>query len=271
MKIIENIDDEIKNSINIHEIVLNKVLNENYIFIIGNKGPLLDFIEEGQLSAEPLQINGEKMLSPTREGEFHYTYFIMKDENLREYIEYITKDSEDIGQVDVNKLVGISFQRLKNRGFGMNFLSIKEKEYNVINVEEKVDMAFPIPTEKDVNECDKMMTDILSNPERAIEIYKKMKFGLCEYESNDTKALKKNDIKTKMITYNVKGLEDLDKSIEAENIMEMNNIKIEDTETAIDDFPWKRRIQVPAIQVDDAIKILRDKNLEIVSVEDDIE
>lgn len=265
MRIIENIDDEIKNSINIHEMVLDKVLNNNYIFIIGDKKSLLDFIDEGRLSAEPLQINGENMLSPTREGEFHYTYFIKKDENLKEYIEYITKGNEYVDKVDINKLVGISFQTLKNGMFGMNFLSVKEKEYNIKNVEERVNMTFPIPTEKDIREFDRVMADILSNPEKTMEAYKR----LFDIYKDDIEESKKGYTKTKTITYYIKGPEDLDRYFEVESIMRMNNIEIMDTGMFISNFPRKRNIQVPAIQANDVIKILTDEDFEIVSIEDD--
>lgn len=75
--------------------------------------------------------------------------------------------------------------------------------------------------------------------------------------------------KYKMITYYIKGSEDLDKHIEMEIMMRKNNIKIGDTGMFISDFPRKGDIQAPAVQVNDAIDILINTGFEIVSIKDD--
>jgi hypothetical protein len=43
--------------------VLEKILSKRFIFIIGDKHTILDFIEDFELEAEPLQINGDNMMS----------------------------------------------------------------------------------------------------------------------------------------------------------------------------------------------------------------
>ena len=148
-----HIKNAIKDSLIVHDIVLEKVISGN-IFIIGNDDKLLDFIDDGKLDAEPLQINGERMLSATREGNFDYTYFIKKDKNLINFIEHITKDNKYIDNIDVNKLAGIVFHN------PINFLTVKDKEFNMKNVKNRINVAFPIADEEAVHKCEKIMMEI---------------------------------------------------------------------------------------------------------------
>ncbi len=144
----DNTDDIIKQSIQVHDIVLEKILSKKYIFIIGNKSTILDFIEDFGLEAEPLQINGDNMMSLKRDkGGFQHTYFVKKDKNLRHAINIHGSGNPNSIKTDFDSLIGFEFN-----DDNLRYLAFKKgEEFNITNVERYINFVYPIAKVEEID------------------------------------------------------------------------------------------------------------------------
>lgn len=156
----DNTDDIIKQSIQVHDMVLEKILNKKYIFIIGNKDTILDFIEDFELEAEPLQINGDNMMSLKRnEGGFQHTYFVKKDKNLRRAMDIHGSDNPKSIKTDFDSLIG--FELNDNN---LKYLAFKKgEEFNVTNTERYINFVYPIAKVEEIDIFNKRANDVMES------------------------------------------------------------------------------------------------------------
>lgn len=162
-----NTDDIIKQSIQVHDIVLEKILNKKYIFMIGNKSTLIDFIEDFALDAEPLQINGDNMMSLkinnskmlSNEGGFQHTYFVKKDKNLRYAINMHGSENPNSIKTDFDSLIG--FELNDNN---LKYLAFKkEEEFNIINTERYINFVYPIAKVEEIDIFNKRANEVMES------------------------------------------------------------------------------------------------------------
>jgi hypothetical protein len=156
----DNTADIIKQSIQVHDMVLEKILGKKYIFMIGNKGTILDFIEDFGLEAEPLQINGDNMMSLKRnEGGFQHTYFIKKDENLRYAINIHGSENPNSIKADFDSLIG--FELNDNN---LKYLAFKKgEEFSVTTAERYINFVYPIAKVEEIEIFNKRANDVMES------------------------------------------------------------------------------------------------------------
>lgn len=156
----DDIDDIIKQSVEVHDLVLEKILSKKYIFTIGNKGTLLDFIEDFELDAEPLQINEDNMMSLKREGGgFQHTYFVKKDEKLRHAMNIHGSENPSSIKTDFDLLIGFELD-----GNNLRYLAFKkEEEFNVKNTERYVNFVYPIAKVEEIEEFNKRANEVMES------------------------------------------------------------------------------------------------------------
>lgn len=156
----DNTVDIIKQSIQVHDMVLEKILNKKYIFMIGNKSTLIDFIEDFELEAEPLQINGDNMMSLKRDkGGFQHTYFVKKDKNLRHAINMHGSENHNSIKADFDSLIG--FELNDNN---LKYLAFKKgEEFNVTNTEKYINFVYPIAKVEEIDIFNKRANDVMES------------------------------------------------------------------------------------------------------------
>lgn len=156
----DNTDDIIKQSVQVHDMVLEKILSKKYIFIIGNKNTILDFIEDFGLEAEPLQLNGDNMMSLKRnEGGFQHTYFVKKDKNLRYAINMHGSENPNSIKADFDLLIGFELN-----GNNLKYLAFKKgEEFNVTNVERYINVVYPIAKIEEIDIFNKRANEAMES------------------------------------------------------------------------------------------------------------
>lgn len=156
----DNTDDIIKQSIQVHDMVLEKILNKKYIFMIGNKSTLIDFIEDFELEAEPLQINGDNMMSLKRDkGGFQHTYFVKKDKNLRHAINMHGSENPNSIKTDFDSLIGFELN-----DDNLKYLAFKKgEEFNVTNAERYINFVYPIAKVEEIDIFNKRANDVMES------------------------------------------------------------------------------------------------------------
>lgn len=156
----DDIDDIIKQSVEIHDMILEKIMTKKYIFIIGNKETLLGFIQDFGLDAEPLQINGDNMMSLKRkEGGFQHTYFIKKDDKLRHATNVHGSENPNSIKTDFDSLIGFELD-----GINMSYLAFKKgEEFNVKNAERYVNLVYPIARVGEIDEFNKRANEVIES------------------------------------------------------------------------------------------------------------
>ncbi len=163
----DNTDDIIKQSLQVHDMVLEKIYSKKYIFIIGNKNTILDFIEDFGLETEPLQINGDNMMSLktnnsnmlSDEGGFQYTYFVKKDKNLRHAMDIYGNDNPKSIKTDFDSLIG--FELNSNN---LKYLAFKKgEEFNVTNIERYINFVYPIAKIEEIDIFNKRANEIMES------------------------------------------------------------------------------------------------------------
>lgn len=175
----DNTDDIIKQSIQVHDIVLEKILSKKYIFIIGNKNTIIDFIEDFELEAEPLQINGDNMMSLkvnrhteqqsavysakaeycSDEGGFQHTYFVKKDKNLRHAINMHGSENPNSTKADFDSLIGFELN-----DDNLKYLAFKKgEEFNITNAERYINAVYPIAKVEEIDIFNKRANDVMES------------------------------------------------------------------------------------------------------------
>lgn len=156
----DNTVDIIKQSIQVHDIVLEKILNKKYIFMIGNKSTIIDFIEDFALDAEPLQINGDNMMSLKRDkGGFQHTYFVKKDKNLRRAMDIHGSDNPKSIKTDFDSLIGFELN-----GDNLKYLAFKKgEEFNVTNAERYINFVYPIAKVEEIDIFNKRANEVMES------------------------------------------------------------------------------------------------------------
>lgn len=156
----DSIEDIIKQSVEVHDLVLEKILSKKYIFMIGNKSTLLDFVEDFELDTEPLQINGDNMMSLKRkEGGFRHTYFVKKDEKLRHAMYVHGSENPSSIKTDFDLLMGFELD-----GNNLRYLAFKDgEEFNVKNAERYINFVYPIAKVEEIEEFNKRANEIMES------------------------------------------------------------------------------------------------------------
>lgn len=163
----DNTDDIIKQSMQVHDIVLEKILGKKYIFMIGNKNTIIDFIEDFELEAEPLQINGDNMMSLkvknskmlSDEGGFQHTYFVKKDKNLRHAINMHGSENPNSIKADFDSLIG--FELNDNN---LKYLTFKKgEEFSVTNAERYINFVYPIAKVEEIDIFNKRANEVMES------------------------------------------------------------------------------------------------------------
>jgi hypothetical protein len=159
--------------------VLEKILSKKYVFIIGNKKTILDFIEDFELEAEALQINGDNMMSLranrhaqqqnaaysakaeycSDEGGFQHTYFVKKDKNLRHAINTHGSENSSSIKEDFDSLLGFELN-----DDNLRYLAFKKgEEFNITNVERYINVVYPIAKVEEIDIFNKRANDVMES------------------------------------------------------------------------------------------------------------